>query len=128
MAVQILRALSAATTIVALDTAADKLETAKRLGTFEGLLSDEEAVARIKDMKRGRALSRPPNDDIVDILYTLLVGGVGGPPISDGVDHATQPANRGFPHLVASNPDPPDVISVLAVASAPPEGATPSPA
>ena len=44
---------------------------------------------------------RPLNDDIVDILYTLLVGGVDGPPISDGVDQATQPATRSFPYLVA---------------------------
>ncbi len=63
---------------------------------------------------------RPLNDDIVDILYTLLVGGLDGPPISDGVDQATQPATRSFPYLVAPNPDPPDVMSVLAAASAPP--------
>ena len=63
---------------------------------------------------------RPLNDDIVDILYTLLVGGLDGPPISDGVDQATQPATRSFPYLVAPNPDPPDVMSVLSAASAPP--------
>ena len=63
---------------------------------------------------------RPPDDDIVDELYTLLVGGLDGPPISDGVDQATQPATRSFPYLVAPNPDPPDVMSVLSAASAPP--------
>ncbi|WP_222266240.1 hypothetical protein [Modestobacter marinus] len=36
MAIQILRALTAATTVAAVDTAADKLETAKRLGADEG--------------------------------------------------------------------------------------------
>ena len=54
MAIQILRALSSATTIVAVDTAADKLTTAKRMGADEGLLSGDEAVTRIKDMTRGQ--------------------------------------------------------------------------
>jgi alcohol dehydrogenase, propanol-preferring len=54
MAVQLLRALSAATTIVAVDTAPSKLETAKHLGADEGLLSGGEAVRRIKDMTRGQ--------------------------------------------------------------------------
>ncbi|MDX6239916.1 MAG: hypothetical protein QOG10_4731, partial [Kribbellaceae bacterium] len=47
---------------------------------------------------------RPPDDDIVDTLYTLLVGGLDGPRISDGVDRPTQPATRSFPYLVAPNP------------------------
>jgi Domain of unknown function (DUF4331) len=63
---------------------------------------------------------RPLNDDIVDILYTLLVGGVDGPPISDGVDQATQPATRSFPYLNPPNPDPPDLQTVLAAQAAPP--------
>jgi len=71
---------------------------------------------------------RPLNDDIVDILYTLLVGGLDGPRISDGVDQATRPATRTFPYLGAPNPEPPDLMSVLGAASAPPEGAAPSPA
>jgi propanol-preferring alcohol dehydrogenase len=54
MAIQILRALSAATTVVAVDTAADKLETAKRMGADEALLSGEDAVTRIKDITRGQ--------------------------------------------------------------------------
>jgi hypothetical protein len=62
---------------------------------------------------------RPLNDDIVDILYTLLVGGVDGPPISDGVDHGTQPAGRTFPYLRRPNPDPPDLASVLSAAAPP---------
>jgi hypothetical protein len=71
---------------------------------------------------------RPPDDDIADILYTLLVGGLDGPRISDGVDGPTQPATRSFPYLNSPNPDPPDVKAVLlAVASAPPEEATSSP-
>src|SRR5262249_37847332 len=42
MAVQLLRALAATTTIVAVDTASSKLETAKRLGADEGLISGDE--------------------------------------------------------------------------------------
>jgi hypothetical protein len=63
---------------------------------------------------------RPLNDDIVDILYTLLVGGVDGARISDGVDQATQPATRSFPYLVPPNPNPPDLQTVFAAQSAPP--------
>ena len=62
------------------------------------------------------------NDDIVDTLYTLLVGGVDGPRISDGVDHATKPATHEFPYLVTPNPNPPDVMTLI-TALAPPEGA-----
>ena len=54
MAIQILRALSAATTIVAVDTSADKLDTAARLGADEGLLSGDDTVQRIKDMTGGQ--------------------------------------------------------------------------
>ncbi len=69
---------------------------------------------------------RPLNDDIVDIFYTLLVGGVDGAPISDGVDHATQPAGRSFPYLCSPSLEPPDLASVLAAAAAPTEEAAPS--
>jgi len=54
MAIQVLRVLSGATTIIAVDTAADKLEIAKRMGADEGLLSGDAAVTRIKDMTRGQ--------------------------------------------------------------------------
>jgi hypothetical protein len=72
---------------------------------------------------------RSPDDDIVDVLYTLLVGGLDGPRISDGVDGPTQPASRSFPYLNPPNPNPPDLRAVLlAVASAPPEEASSAPA
>ena len=54
MAIQLLRVLAAATTIVAVDISPGKLETAKRLGADEGLLSGDEAVKRIQDMTRGQ--------------------------------------------------------------------------
>ncbi len=62
---------------------------------------------------------RPLNDDMADILYTLMVGGVDGPRISDGVDHATKPATRTFPYLNSPNPNPPDAKAVAASLSAP---------
>jgi alcohol dehydrogenase, propanol-preferring len=54
MAIQLLRALSAATTIVVVDTASTKLDIAKRLGADEGLPSGDEAIKRIRDMTRGQ--------------------------------------------------------------------------
>ncbi|MGW3354827.1 NAD(P)-dependent alcohol dehydrogenase [Streptomyces bungoensis] len=50
LTIQILRALSAATTVVAVDTDTGKLETAKRMGADEALLSGDEAIARILDL------------------------------------------------------------------------------
>src|SRR6266851_3635700 len=54
MAIQILRALSAATTIIAVDSAVDKLETARRMGADDALLAGDAAVARVKDLTRGQ--------------------------------------------------------------------------
>jgi hypothetical protein len=94
--------------------------------TDGGFLEIERAV--LAGRPHGTCGGRPLNDDIVDILYTLLVGGVDGPRISDGVDQATRPATRSFPYLASPNPEPPDLASVLSAASAPPEEAAPSPA
>ena len=47
MAIQVLKALSAATTVVAVDTSADKLEIAAKMGADEGLVSGDEAVAGV---------------------------------------------------------------------------------
>jgi hypothetical protein len=58
---------------------------------------------------------RPPNDDIVDKFFTLMVGGVDGRPISDGVDQATRPATRSFPYLVSPNPTPPHLTPPFAL-------------
>ncbi|MER5905316.1 DUF4331 family protein [Streptomyces mirabilis] len=67
----------------------------------------------------GRSL----NDDIVDTLFTLLVGGIDGEPISDGVDQPTQPATDAFPYLNAPNPTPPDLGARLAAQMPPREEA-----
>ena len=52
MAIQVLRALSGATTVIAVDTSVEKLEIAKRMGADEVLLSGDKAVKRIRDMTR----------------------------------------------------------------------------
>jgi propanol-preferring alcohol dehydrogenase len=52
MAIQVLRALSGATTVIAVDTSAEKLEIAKRMGADEVLLSGDTAVTRIKNITR----------------------------------------------------------------------------
>jgi uncharacterized protein DUF4331 len=69
---------------------------------------------------------RPLNDDIIDTLYTVLVGGFDGPRISDGVDQPTQPPSRSFPFLIPPNPNPPDPTTIFAALSAPPEEAASS--
>ncbi|MFG2948463.1 NAD(P)-dependent alcohol dehydrogenase [Streptomyces adustus] len=50
MTIQILRALSAAATVVAVDTDAGKLQTAARMGADEALLSGDETIKRIKEI------------------------------------------------------------------------------
>ena len=90
-----------------------------------GFLEIERAV--LAGRPHTTAGGRSPDDDIVDVLYTLLVGGLDGPRISDGVDRPTQPASRSFPYLNPPNPDPPDLRAILTAVSAPAEGAPSSP-
>src|SRR6185503_19666716 len=52
MAIQVLKALSGATTVVAVDTSVDKLKAAKDLGADEVLVSGDDAVKRIKDITK----------------------------------------------------------------------------
>jgi alcohol dehydrogenase, propanol-preferring len=54
MAIQVLKALSSAATVIAVDTSAAKLETAKKMGADETLISGDDAVKRVKDITRGR--------------------------------------------------------------------------
>jgi propanol-preferring alcohol dehydrogenase len=72
MAIQILRALSSATTVVAVDCTTGKVTTAKRLGADEALLSGEQAVTRIRDMTRGHGAHLVL--DMVGADPTLRVG------------------------------------------------------
>ncbi|MER6454666.1 NAD(P)-dependent alcohol dehydrogenase [Streptomyces sp900105245] len=50
MTIQILRALTTATTVVAVDTDTGKLNTAMHMGADEALPSGDEAITRIKDL------------------------------------------------------------------------------
>jgi propanol-preferring alcohol dehydrogenase len=54
MAIQVLKALSGAATVIAVDTSTAKLETAKKMGADETLMSGDDAVKRIKDITRGQ--------------------------------------------------------------------------
>jgi propanol-preferring alcohol dehydrogenase len=54
MAIQVLKALSGAATVIAVDTSSAKLETAKKMGADETLMSGDDAVKRIKDITRGQ--------------------------------------------------------------------------
>jgi hypothetical protein len=51
---------------------------------------------------------RTPNHDVIDALYTLIVNGIDGAPVRDGVDHATVPASATFPFLAPPNNNPPE--------------------
>ena len=46
---------------------------------------------------------RTPNDDIMDVIFTLLVNGGNPPPIRDGVDRPTRLATDVFPYLAEPN-------------------------
>jgi propanol-preferring alcohol dehydrogenase len=73
MAIQILRVLSGATTIIAVDTSADKLDIAKRMGADEALLSGDAAVTRIKDITHGQGAELVL--DMVGVNPTLKMAG-----------------------------------------------------
>jgi propanol-preferring alcohol dehydrogenase len=125
MAIQILRALSSATTIVALDTADDKLETARSMGADEALLSGDEAVKRIKDMTRGQGAQLVL--DIVGVNATLQtaaqVARVGGHLTNVGGSGGALPVDFSSPPhecCVAStyNGSITDLMEVVALAQA----------
>jgi propanol-preferring alcohol dehydrogenase len=54
MAIQVLKALSAVATVVAVDTSLVKLETARKMGADEALISGDDAVKRVKEITRGQ--------------------------------------------------------------------------
>lgn len=125
MAIQILRVLSGATTIIAVDTAADKLEIAKHMGADEGLLSGEEAVKRIKDMTRGQGAELVL--DMVGVHPTLQmaaqVARVLGHLTIVGLGSATLPVNFYSPPHECSVASPfwgfiPELMEVVSLAQA----------
>jgi propanol-preferring alcohol dehydrogenase len=54
MAIQVLKALSGAATVVAVDMSPAKLAIAKKMGADEALVSGDDAIKRIKDITRGQ--------------------------------------------------------------------------
>ena len=46
------------------------------------------------------------NENVMDTLYTLTIGGPGSPTISDNLTQATHPATTSFPYLVRPNQAP----------------------
>ena len=90
MAIQILRVLSGATTIIAVDTSADKLKIAKDMGADEVLLSGDAAVTRIKDMTRGQGAELVL--DMVGVESDPQDGRAGGP--GAGPPHDRRPRWR----------------------------------
>jgi propanol-preferring alcohol dehydrogenase len=69
MAIQVLRVLSGASTVIAVDTSAEKLQIAKSMGADEVLTSGDAAVTRIKDITKGQGAELVL--DMVGIAPTL---------------------------------------------------------
>jgi propanol-preferring alcohol dehydrogenase len=99
MAIQVLKALTAATTVVAVDTSAEKLDIAKKFGADEVLISGDDAVTRIKDITRGHGAELVL--DLVGVPPTLnmaaRVARVLGHLTIVGVGDATLPVNFSSP-------------------------------
>jgi propanol-preferring alcohol dehydrogenase len=89
MAIQVLKALSGAATVIAVDTSPAKLETAKKIGADEVLPSGEGAVKRIKEITRGQGANlvldmvgvKPTMDtaaQVSRVLGHITIVGLGG--------------------------------------------------
>ena len=125
MAIQVLKALSSATTVVAVDTSADKLEIAMTLGADEALLSGDDAIERIKDGTEGQGAELVL--DLVGVGPTLAmaaqVSRVLGHLTIVGVGNATLPVNFSSPPHECSVASPfwgtiPELIEVISLARA----------
>jgi alcohol dehydrogenase, propanol-preferring len=123
MAIQVLKALSAATTVVAVDTSADKLEIAAKMGADEGLVSGDEAVAGVRDLTGGEGADLVL--DLVAVNPTLTMAArmakVLGHLTIVGVGDATLPVNFASPPHECSVAAPfwgsiPELIEVVTLA------------
>jgi propanol-preferring alcohol dehydrogenase len=84
MAIQVLKALASATTVVAVDTSADKLEIAKTMGADEVLISGDDAVKRIKDITKAQGTELVLDLVGVNPTLTLRCHGCSGTSPSSG--------------------------------------------
>jgi alcohol dehydrogenase, propanol-preferring len=125
MAIQVLKALTSAATVVAVDTSAAKLETAKKMGADEVLLSGDDAVKRIKEMTRSQGANLVL--DMVGVKSTLemaaKVSRVLGHVTIVGLGGGTLPVNFHSPAKECSVAAPywgsiPELMEVVSLAQA----------
>lgn len=125
MAIQILRVLAGATTIVAVDTAEDKLKVAREMGADEVLISGADAVKRIKDITKGHGAELVL--DLVGVAPTLAmaaqVARVLGHLTLVGLGSASVPVNFHGPAKECSVASPywgyiPELMEVVSLAQA----------
>ncbi|KQY06188.1 alcohol dehydrogenase [Mycobacterium sp. Root135] len=123
MAIQVLKALSGATTVVAVDTSEDKLKIAKSMGADEALVSGDAAITRIKDMTKGQGAELVL--DLVGVTATLTmaaqVARVLGHLTIVGVGNAALPVNFSSPPHECAVASPfwgsiPELIEVIELA------------
>jgi propanol-preferring alcohol dehydrogenase len=123
MAIQVLKALASATTVVAVDTSADKLEIATTMGADEALLSGDDAVTYIKDITKGHGAEVVL--DFVGVNPTLTmaaqVSRVLGHLTIVGLGNAALPVNFHSPAKECSVASPfwgtiPELIDVITLA------------
>jgi propanol-preferring alcohol dehydrogenase len=123
MAIQVLKALASATTVVAVDTSADKLDIATSMGADEALISGDDAVTRITDITNGQGAELVL--DLVGVQPTLTmaaaVSRVLGHLTIVGLGNAALPVNFHSPAKECSVASPfwgtiPELIEVISLA------------
>ena len=123
MAIQVLKALASATTVVAVDTSEDKLAIAKTMGADEALISGDDAVKRIKDMTHGQGAEVVL--DLVGVSPTLTIAAqvsrVLGHLTIVGLGNAALPVNFNSPAKECAVASPfwgsiPELIEVIELA------------
>jgi alcohol dehydrogenase, propanol-preferring len=124
MAIQVLKALAGATTVVAVDLSADRLQVAKTVGADETLISGDQAVTAIKAITGG--LGAELVLDLVGVTATLTmaaqVARVLGHLTIVGVGTAALPVSFGSPPYECAVASPfwgsiPELIDVIALAT-----------
>jgi propanol-preferring alcohol dehydrogenase len=125
MAIQVLKAMSAAATVVAVDTSLAKLETAKLMGADETLTSGAGAVQRIKEITGGQGANLVL--DMVGVTPTLemavQISRVLGHVTIVGLGGGTLPVNFHSPAHECSVASPywgsiPELMDVISLAQA----------
>jgi alcohol dehydrogenase, propanol-preferring len=125
MAIQVLRALGGATTIVAVDTSEDKLKIAASVGADEVLVSGDDAVKRIKGITNGHGAELVL--DLVGIDPTLRMAAQAARVLGHltivGVGSAALPVNFSSPPHECAVASPfwgsiPELIEVIGLAQA----------